>query len=246
MGRSMKTYALYKVTNHDSGKAYIGCTLNLRQRMYAHRSVKAAWMQGNHTIEHLADAWDKNLAGIVEAWLIVEHKTLAPQGYNRMTGGFKGYKQHFLSIQLMKENRKKDYIRGTYIRDEKWRKNASDRAKKQFIESVHPFSGKKHTEETKKKIGAANKGNGAARVGIKMSDAARKAMSDARKSYFARMKAEDPNWKPTRSAESIEQGKIKQAEWRKANKEKVSETARATWEKRRANPNLVNGRPRKP
>jgi len=51
-----KKSGIYKITNKQNGKIYIGSSLNIYQRFYMHRSNLSS---GNHHSSHLQRAWDK-------------------------------------------------------------------------------------------------------------------------------------------------------------------------------------------
>ena len=53
----MKISGIYSILHNDSGKIYIGSSINIKQRWNAHRS---ALNRGKHSNPHLQNAWSKH------------------------------------------------------------------------------------------------------------------------------------------------------------------------------------------
>ena len=147
----MKFYVVYKHTDPE-GKVYIGITKRLPRkrfdygRGYKHNQrfneaiERIGWENFRHDI--LAEGLTREEAGTLEAKYIAEYKSTDPDfGYNVKTGGTygKGMTEEE-RIQLSESMR-----------------GANNPTKRYG----HPFLGKKHTEESKRKMSAA----ASARVG---------------------------------------------------------------------------------
>ena len=84
-------YAIYKLTNNVTGKAYIGKTIDLPARLrkhksdtnciLLHRAIKKYGLE-NFSKDVLAESSDEDEAYRIEESLILKHKTLKPFGYN--------------------------------------------------------------------------------------------------------------------------------------------------------------------
>ena len=84
-------YAIYKLTNNVTGKAYIGKTLDLPARLrkhksdanciLLHRAIKKYGLE-NFSTDVLAESSDEDEAYRIEESLILKYKTLKPFGYN--------------------------------------------------------------------------------------------------------------------------------------------------------------------
>ena len=92
-----KKVAIYSITNLLDNKQYIGITVNLERRWkrhkkeirsnnYLHRSLQLHGID-NFKFEHIANAFSWDDAKELEKFLIKEHNTLAPEGYNLTIGG---------------------------------------------------------------------------------------------------------------------------------------------------------------
>jgi hypothetical protein len=83
---------IYKITDTKTDMSYIGQTANLKQRVYAHmKSSRRHDFSGGYTIEVLAKCFSREDADVLEIMMIAKHGTLEPCGYNRSTGGFRGW-----------------------------------------------------------------------------------------------------------------------------------------------------------
>jgi group I intron endonuclease len=89
-------YEIYIITNIVNAKQYVGITTNIDLRwrrhknanedQYIHRAIKKHGLN-NFVFTHFATAFDKESAKFIEKLLIIEHNTLAPNGYNLTEGG---------------------------------------------------------------------------------------------------------------------------------------------------------------
>jgi group I intron endonuclease len=92
----MNNYLIYKHTS-PSGKSYIGQTNNYKRRCNAHKHKSSQCLAFAKAInKHTWDAFTHEIlhenltieqANELEAKLIAEHNTLAPNGYNLRSGG---------------------------------------------------------------------------------------------------------------------------------------------------------------
>jgi group I intron endonuclease len=88
---------IYKITNNVTGKAYIGATSNLTKRLSAHKHSEQAdalheeirrYGWENFRVDVLFDGFCTEAElDSKERLAIREHKTLAPNGYNKQRGG---------------------------------------------------------------------------------------------------------------------------------------------------------------
>lgn len=150
----MKAYVVYKHTDPD-GLLYIGITQKLPRkrfdygRGYKHNSrfneaiKRIGW--GNFKHEILHEGLTREEAETLEAQYIAEHRSTDPAfGYNVKEGGTYGKGMTAEARQRLSENMRGD-------------NNPTRRC-------GHPFLGKKHTEESKRKMSAS----ASARVGRTM------------------------------------------------------------------------------
>lgn len=91
----MKFGIIYKITNKDTGKAYIGqTTKSLSQRLKSHlkenkhiSNLLRAYGVDSFIIEELCSASNINDLNYLETFMINEYNTLYPLGYNHTKGG---------------------------------------------------------------------------------------------------------------------------------------------------------------
>lgn len=160
---------IYKATNKENGKAYVGQTVNtLEKRKRDHCSAAIRGKNGCRAFANAlrkyglkAFAWEmidaadtiEDLNILEELWIAAEN-TLAPNGYNLRTGG----ENSSPSAETRKKMSGRSYSAET-------RKNMSEaqKGKKASIETKLKMSktrrGKKQTERCKRILAKYNKGN---------------------------------------------------------------------------------------
>ncbi len=138
----MRYGVVYRITNLETGKCYIGRTKNtLRDRWYDHcrRSSGCLYLKNaiekygkeSFTITEIASSWDHENLQALEMLLIKQENTLVPNGYNLInTSNGAG--------EISEETRQKLSL----IRKGK----------------PSPMKGKKFSEEVRKNMGGQNKG----------------------------------------------------------------------------------------
>ena len=169
---------IYKITNKESGKVYIGQTIrNVKKRWIQHcrpNSKKTSaitcaikkYGKASFNFEVIDTATSIEELNQKEIKYIAELNCIAPNGYNLEVGG-KSHIRHPSTGEkisaarkghsVSEETRKKiaDKLKGTHLTEE-------TKAKLSILRK-----GKKvHTEESKRKIGAASKGRNVGRIRI--------------------------------------------------------------------------------
>lgn len=188
---------IYKITNKINGKIYIGQTTNtLKKRWSQHKSDKKGYCkllffalnkygENSFSVETLDYAENIEELNDKEKYYIEYLNTLAPNGYNLLTGG-NNRTHHEISKRKMSESRK-----------------GVD----------NPMYGKTHDTEARKKISDAQKGNKNC-LGIKRSQETKDKLSIARtgtktseetkiKLSNAMSGEKHPNWGKKLSEETI-------------------------------------------
>lgn len=162
----LRTGVIYKITYLITGKAYIGQSTQIQQRIKQHFNWKdgksyidrAIRLHGkeNFKVEILCSAINLDYLDELEVLLIEFHKTHVSQGgYNLHLGGQANRK---VSVETRQKQRvgmtgKPAWNKGKKATDEH-RKNLSESHKGK----VSSFKGKKHTLETRKHISDLQKG----------------------------------------------------------------------------------------
>lgn len=90
-------WAIYIITNKSNGKQYIGITSDLKRRWNQHVAVNGSapalhaaikkYGKDGFVLTHICDAFDFEFACDLEKFLIQQHNTKAPHGYNLTDGG---------------------------------------------------------------------------------------------------------------------------------------------------------------
>lgn len=179
-------YLVYKITNKINNKFYIGCHKTNDKNddyfgsgKYLKNAIKKHGIQ-NFTKEIIFEASSSEEMFEKERQLV----EIGPQSYNLKSGGFGGF--DYINKTIPYEERKRIGKLGNIAlqkklnSDPELKKNVSEKIKNYMIkahkEGLHPswkdtysWIGKKHKEESKKKIGAANavhqKGSGNSQYG---------------------------------------------------------------------------------
>lgn len=162
-------YKIYLITNCQNSKRYVGITkFSLEERFSQHIKrgfllTEAIQKYGHHnfSIDLVEEVESAERAYEMEQYYIREYNTKVPNGYNLTDGG--------------------DGIFG-WEATEEYRKECSERVKQLHKEKKVGMYGKKHSEETKKKMSESLKGKPKPwLVGRKVSDETRKKLSEINK-----------------------------------------------------------------
>lgn len=133
---------IYKITNRVNGKVYIGQTVtSLKQRWKCHRHSSAncifhkairKYGAENFTVEQIDIAADVDELNMKEKYWIRHYNSMIPNGYNSTDGG------------------------DNFVVSETVRKKMSEKRKgvpgRKLYGEENPFYGKKHSEETRRKL----------------------------------------------------------------------------------------------
>lgn len=149
---------VYVISNTKNNRLYIGVTTRPEERMREHmhphckknsaskiKSAARKYGPENFTMTLIYCTKDKDDAYEKEKFLILEYKTLTPDGYNIHPGGYGGSTKGTMS----KEGRKRisEAAKGKQVTDE-FRQKVSDRVKGEG----NPMYGRHHTEEAKQRM----------------------------------------------------------------------------------------------
>ena len=140
------SYNIYLITNLENNKKYVGLTkFSITERFYQHTKrgfilTEAIKKYGENKffIELIEEVDTAGKAYELEQYYIKEYNTKVPYGYNLTDGG--------------------DGIFGWEVTEE-YRQECSERVKQLHKEKKVGMYGKKHSDETKRKMSAASKGN---------------------------------------------------------------------------------------
>lgn len=143
---------IYKITHRETGKAYIGQSVNIFKRWKEHSNfaqAKKRWQTIKHALNkhglsafifEVLEECDKEALNDKEVYWIKHFDTVSPNGYNMNGGGG--------NINPSEETRKK------ISETSKGRKQSEEHIKKR----AETLKGKKISEERKQKISEAKKG----------------------------------------------------------------------------------------
>jgi group I intron endonuclease len=154
----MKICGVYKITNKETGKFYIGSSVDIRQRWYAHKSKLR---RGVHSNQHLQNSWNKYgedfflfevLIEVNEESLLDEEQKLIDEtccldrdiGYNKSSctaAPFKGMRH---SPDVVEKCRKASQKR-----------KVTEETRNKLKASA---TGRKHSKEARRKMSEAKKG----------------------------------------------------------------------------------------
>ena len=174
----MKVCGVYKITNNETGKFYIGSSIDIYQRWHAHKSKLK---RGVHCNQHLQNSWNKYgeevflfeiLFQVDEESLLREEQRVIDEtdccnrkiGFNKAyitTAPFKGHRHSPETIEKCRKASKK-------------RKTTEETRRRISIAN----KGTRHSEETRKKMSEAKKGQVPACVYQPVSPETRKKLSD--------------------------------------------------------------------
>lgn len=139
-------YKIYFITNNENKKQYVGITkFSLEERFSQH--IKRGFLlteaiqkygEQKFSINLIEEVESAEKAYELEQYYIEQYNTKVPNGYNLTDGG--------------------DGIFGWEVSEE-YRQQCSERVKQLHKEKKVGMYGKKHSEETKKKMSVASKGN---------------------------------------------------------------------------------------
>lgn len=154
-----RTGIVYKITNLEDGKVYVGQTVQrLRRRLNQHKNAEAKSISAidgaikkygweNFKAEVLEEC-PREMLNEREKFWIEKLNCLSPNGYNLTSGGDGGYIRSEETLEKMR------------LANEG--KTLSDETKAKISEANqgenNPFYGKTHSEETRAKISAVHKG----------------------------------------------------------------------------------------
>ena len=204
---------IYKITNKINGKVYIGQTIKERgfkgryecsgegiERVYNYhksreehnrsynkhllRSIENHGFEAFEVIEEFDVAYSKEELDKLEIKYIKEFNCLNPNGYNNDEGGNKG-KFCKESKRLLSE--KKSGENNPFYgkkHSEETRKKMSEAHKGKCVGKNHPMYGKHHTEETRQKMSEAKKGKNHPMCGKHFSEEHKQKISEAHKGKY--------------------------------------------------------------
>lgn len=178
---------IYLITNTEDGKVYLGSSINLKKRKYAHFN---ALQNGKHSNRHLQCAYD--LYG-VEAfqWEVLlyspkdisdkELKTLEDYYINFFNALNPKYGYNFLSADRHFVSEETKAKMSASLTGKRLGMKHTEEARAKISASLKgkpsTFKGKIHTAESKEKNAAAHRGKPSGRVGKKASEETRMKLS---------------------------------------------------------------------
>jgi group I intron endonuclease len=134
------------ITNTVNKKQYVGITKDIEARWYDHkrnrsssviqRAIKKYGVDA-FIFEHIADAFNWHNACEIEKFLIIQHNTKSPNGYNLTDGGDGGTGYKFSQEEIER------------------RRQRATGSNNPMFGIKNPFKGRTHSEETKAKMKAA-------------------------------------------------------------------------------------------
>ena len=202
--------SIYKITNTANGKSYIGQTIRDAEKTriryhlagYGNQLVKRAiekYGQDAFTYKILHDGIIPEFLDMLEIEAIAKFNTLSPHGYNLTTGGGGGFpsdetRQKHLEAIRHPETRQKhlEAMRHPEVRQKLSKastgKRHTDETRRKMSESregaKNPMYGKPRSDDTKRKISEAN-------TGKKRSDEVKQKLSEARKGRLRKPHSEE-------------------------------------------------------
>ena len=160
---------IYKILNKVNGKMYIGQTkhtLNYRKSQHLHESKKnnnqhiykaiRKYGKDNFVWNVICECKNREELNEKENFFIWFLDTFE-NGYNKTTGGDCEYKHNEETIKILKYKRK---LQPPPVSKGTIRKQKDIKIKKDQSGEKNSFFGKKHTEESKRKMSESHKGRG--------------------------------------------------------------------------------------
>lgn len=201
------TYTVYLRTNKINGKQYVGQSGDFSGRnsdwkvlstRYANKVLTAdreKYGVDNWTSETLAEVETQEEAWELEKLFIKQLNTKYPNGYNFSDGGkdqtgtkhTDETRKHMSEAHIGKPNPKSGEARKGQVLSEEWKRKISETLKGRKLSAEHIEllrkinTGRHHSEETKRKIGAHFKGKTTWMKGKHHTDEAKKKLSEAKK-----------------------------------------------------------------
>lgn len=180
---------IYVIENQITGKMYVGQTSkSSKTRWIEHYREKRCSALNNAIKKYGADAFSVRDIDTADTQEELDNKerfwiealgTMAPNGYNLRSGGRTGGVLSLDSRKKISETKKGKPL--TFAQKEGI-KNRNQRGEN------HPMFGRHHSEETKRKISAANKGRLAGeknpRFGVPLREDVKIKLSESRKEYY--------------------------------------------------------------
>lgn len=174
----MKKCGIYKIINKETGKFYVGSSVDIRQRWYAHKSKLR---RGVHSNQHLQNSWNKYgedsfifevLSEVDEDFLLIEEKRWIDETmcYKRELG----YNKAIFPSSPMKGGKHSKQAKQKIGKASTGRKLSEQTRKK--ISNAH--KGRIFSEETKRKMSAAKVGKAPSCAYDPPSEKGRKKISD--------------------------------------------------------------------
>jgi len=167
--------AIYILKNNKNGKVYVGETMNLRQRVYSYHKSNIDTPRpilraiNKHGLENFSFEYQYYPDISKDELLNIEEKLIKEYNSLMSENGYnvcsRGQNRYSATQSLEARKKRSEIFKGRVITEE-WRRNMS-KAKKG---ENHPMYGKKLSEETKKKMGDSRKGDRNGRYGKKTSD----------------------------------------------------------------------------
>lgn len=234
---------VYKITNTITNDTYIGSTVNVKGRIYYH---KTDLEKNKHINPHLQSAWNKygadNFNFSVFAYCLLEDRLALEQ---KMINKYKTRNQLYniflkAGSPLGSRHSEKTKQKQSLARKEYWKNYERP------IGEKGSFYGKKHTEETKDKIGTANrarlkgnqhaKGNTFSHTPEQLEKMRNSWTPEMRKAASERLKKRGPWNKGLKGTYHLKTSGMKGKHHSKETKKKIAEGIKAFYkEKRRSN-----------
>jgi len=174
----MKKCGIYKITNEETGKFYVGSSVDIRQRWSAHKSKLR---RGIHCNQHLQNSWNKHgedsfvfeiLSEVGEEFLLTEEKRWIDETmcHKREVG----YNKAIFPSSPMKGKKHSRQAKEKIGKASNGRKLSAQTKRK--ISNAH--KGRVFSEETKRKMSAAKVGKAPSCAYDPPSEEGRKKISD--------------------------------------------------------------------